>query len=237
MGLFHVYSIASSPHISVMESQAVVNLIIPLASAVAVVLISSATSIWLKRLDVQQKKADHKQELSKLLLDKKLEAGEAFVTSVVVLINQLDSLRVLIITGMPSEEDDVYYSHLQKAFQELQILTSSLMTKERNAAYLYFDARILEQEVDSEIPHLIQLEKTLVGLITDKNAMERLLEEERADRHRSEGLLWSYKENSKQLSQTLEEYAEAILEHRGYLVRLCGMLREQLAKYDLPNLA
>ncbi len=220
-----------------MASQSVLNLIIPLASAVAVVLISSATSVWLKRLDVKQKKADHKQELSKLLLGKKLEAGEAFIAGVVALINQLDSLRVLIIAGMPGEEDDLYYSHLQKAFQELQNLTNSLMTKERNAAYLYFDARILEQETDSEIPHLIQLEKTLIGCITDKNAMEKLLEEERADRHRSEGLLWNYKENSKKLSRTLEEYAEAILGHRAYLVRLCGILREQLAKYDLSSLA
>jgi len=219
-----------------MEAQSALNLIIPLASAVVVVLISSGANVWLKRLDVQQRQADHKQELSKVLLSKKLEAGEAFVAGVVALINQLDGLRVLVIAGLPGEEDDQYYNQLQKSFQDLQAFTTSLMTRERNAAYLYFDSSILEQETDSEIPHLIQLEKAIVGLVAEKRFIEGMLQDEEIGEQSRDNLLWSYKENEKNLSQAIEEYAGAILKHRAYLVQLCGALRQQLAKYDLPSI-
>lgn len=221
-----------------MNSQAL-NLILPLfslLSAVIVVLISSTSNIWQKKLDIEQKQEDRNQELSKLYIARKLEAGEVFVAGVVAIINQLDHLRVLVMTGAyAGEEDNQYYTKLQQAFHELRAATNATLSKERNASYLYFDTKVLEQQEDSEIPRIFLAEKNLSDLVADKQLIAKMLEDESVDGRSRDNVLWSYKENEKALNQALDDYGEAIVAHRADLIDLCGVIRKDLAKYDLAT--
>ncbi|MDO7877360.1 hypothetical protein Q5H93_21625 [Hymenobacter sp. ASUV-10] len=219
-----------------MDWKLALPIIVPSATAVLVVLITFLSNAWLKNIDAKQRQADHKHELSKVLLVRKLEAGEAFIASIVALINQYDGLRILLIAGMPGAEDNEYFAHIRKAFESLQAATTAMMTKERNAAYMYFNSRLLEQDEGSEIPRIIQLEKEMVNIMIARGEIEQLLYEEGIDRRSKDNVLWSYKENQKDFSRLREEYAEAIVKHRAYLRSVCDAIRQALAKYDLPQL-
>ncbi|WP_046245051.1 hypothetical protein [Hymenobacter terrenus] len=219
-----------------MDWQATLNLFLPLATTVAVLFITNRHNVRLKRLDVEQRKADHEQEFRKLYAAKRIDSAEQYVGRLVSIIDKLDLLRAGLLTADFGEEaDNAYSAKLLKRSEDLQAAADAISSKSLNTAYLYFEEEVLEQKTGDVAGRLIVAEKHFVDVATDKKMIWRLFNEADIKSQSKQNLGHSYHEKEAELTHALENYIASILEYREYLVGVCGAIRADLSKYGLAK--
>jgi hypothetical protein len=198
--------------------------------------ITNRHNVRLKKLDVEQRQADHNQELRKLYTSKRIEAGEQFVSRLAAGIDRVDSIRMTLLTSDFDEEaDNAFAKQMVETFQKMHGTINDTLFTKPSSAHLYFDDNVLEQKTGSVLPRLMVAEKRIVDVVNDKRRIWEMFNNEPAKSQSKENLGRSYHQRQADLTEALDDYNDCLLEYREYLVRTCTTIRTDLAKYDLPR--
>jgi exo-beta-1,3-glucanase (GH17 family) len=193
--------------------------------------INYLSTINVKELDAQQRQKDRDQELRKIYVAKKIEAGEAFVARLVATIDKLDMARIVI--SATDSDGEIASQQLQTLNEQVEQAANIIILKSGHP-YLYFEATMLEQQSGSVMPKLMQIERKLHELQSTKSEIQSLFDETPPSQQK-DNIKNSYSENRREFKSALASYAECALEHRAYLVNACETMRQSLAKYDLSE--
>lgn len=200
----------------------------------SVQIINHFSTLRTKELDAQQRQKDRDQELRKIYVAKKIDAGEVFVARLVATIDKLDMSRMVIAaTDADGEVEELQLQKLQTLSEQME-QTANAVILTSGHPYLYFEAQMLEQQSGSVAPQLVQAERKLAELQNEKKTIQQLFDETPPSQSK-ENIKSSYLENRREFQATLASYVQVALEHRAYLVRACEAMRQSLAKYDLPD--
>lgn len=215
------------------EMQSLILPICSLVSAVIVVLVSSATNLWSKKIDVQQRSADHNQELRKIYVARKLEAGEAVIGRWTLILNKLNWLYQLY--SMHNFDTEPNEAQFQEAANEEARIDSSIEASkytDKNYYYFYFELEIPEPDIIGLMQRHDFVRGQLMDVLSERNEIKQMLMGGNPGGV-TQGLEHSLKLKREEFDVILQQYLQANADARNLILAGCTGLKQQMARYDL----
>ncbi|MBH8559855.1 hypothetical protein [Hymenobacter negativus] len=199
------------------------NLIIPIVSllgSVAVVLISTWGNLKSKSIDVKEKFEDRKQELRKIYISRKLDAGEAIIGRYTQFIQQLDLFNSYLAFVNSDKPNVVFeYGGIDISIQAENLLALSLYN-EKNHSYFYYNNDSTNDRLEN--------------IITQHNLVLRILAGMIATKTKADGT-GSANANDDILKEALPQYLSLNRMLRELLGEIMQDIRNETVKYDIPT--
>jgi hypothetical protein len=192
------------------ETTSLIVAAISLTSAVLVVFISSTASVWQKRLELKQRRLDYNQETRKHFIAKRLEAAENLVNRYVSVIQQIDSVRILVASinwNDFNQNDSKSIANKTDSLAESTRVIASCLNQPDFKYYLYFDRQIIEQGATQEYLKYLQAEHNLATITSPSEF------------------------GTERIRLLVTTYQNAASAYREALANVCSLIRQDVAHY------
>jgi hypothetical protein len=203
-----------------------------LAGTLAAQALSAFVTYKSKVIDEKQKSEDRKQELRKIYLAKKIEAGEEIISASNFFIAEIRYHEGLIAAYVKN-----YGYFLKDGSKKL----SDSINKSNNLVYgksskhrMYFDIDSLSNETAHSNNTAAHIQSEIIAMLNSLQVFAQGDDGEKfivIDNNNREA--WNAKQQ--ELIAKLEQYLLATQKHKQLLIDSCAAIRNQLAKYELTE--
>lgn len=186
-----------------------------------------------KAIDERQKQEDRKQELRKLYLSKKLEAGEVVVARATLMTQLLHFMHSYYSTLDASEYNDDFNATRHQRLQNELDRINAILLSDKNAGLLYYARLPNYNKTEEEMVRHNRLLTEMCHLDNEVDMIFKLFNET-DDLRSKQNIRASMVEKGTEMQDKIEEYLQCNTLVRNLLNASCDEIHRQISVYELP---
>ena len=200
----------------------------------SVQLINYFSTLHTKELDAQQRQKDRDQELRKLYLVRKLEAGETVVARATAMTQHLHLVHFYYSTLNVADYNDEYNTARHKELQDERLRSNAVMVAEKNFSLLYYARLSGYDRIEEETVRHNRLLTEMMHLDNEYNPLAQEFHQtnDPIEKNRIEHAIEAVGED---MLTKMSEYLTCNVELRKLILEACDEIRRQMERYDLTQ--